>query len=153
MSASYPDPSVHTRPYTVGVSIAAVLIFVIAIFHVWKFIFKKIKKWLNLSQEDPVVIEIPVSPNEERTLSSACIQELEMVLTYEDESTAIHKQRVPYLRSMSEGSGMRKLEKKRSSRRTRDSIAHQKQRLSLSQQNIASMKFFAGYSHRHINDA
>lgn len=154
MSASYPNQNVQTRPFTVGVSIAAVLIFLIAIFHVWKFIFKKIKKWLNSSQPEIVVPEIQVSQNEERKVSLACIQQLEMILKYEDELGSVRIKRTPYLRSMSEGSGTRKLERKRSVKKSRHSIVHHKHRQSFSEQNdAATITFFAGYSHRHINDA
>lgn len=69
----------HTRPYTVGVSIAVVLIFLIAIFHVWSFIFKKIRKRFHKTEFE--IVEIPVTNNSGRKISAACIQQLDMVLT------------------------------------------------------------------------
>lgn len=100
------DSSTHSRPYTVGFSIAAVLIFFIAIFHFWKFVLKKFKKWLNSSQPhlEPLEEEIPPSQNYERKLSSVCVKQLEMILEYEDEPSDIkvrHTQAPPFTRSLS----------------------------------------------------
>lgn len=155
MSESYSDPLVHTRPFTVGVSIAAFLIFLIAIFHVWKYIFKKIKKWLSSTQPEVIeVTEIPATRIEDRKLSLACIQQLEMILKYEDEVSGVgnvYKQRPSYMRSNSEGSAIRKFERRKPLKRTRHSIAHAKHRRSISEQNdAATITFFAGYSHKHI---
>lgn len=148
MSAGYSD---HTRPYTIGVSIAAFLIFLIAIFHVGKFIFKKIKKCLNSSNQEEVT-EIPVKRNDDRKLSLACIQQLEMTLRYEDEVSGVREiYKRPFMRSLSEAARTKKLER---SLKTRHSIANNKYRQpSFTEQfDTPKITFLAGYSHRHIND-
>lgn len=143
----------HTRPYTLGVSIAVVLIFLIAIFHAWKFVFKKVKKWINgAHQVEAAVIEIPIPHQFDRKVSSACIQELEMVLKYDDETAGIslhHVQKRPVImRSYSEDSGVTKLKRKKSLRRMRHSIGNNKMRQVCGVPEN-KLTFFAGYSHRH----
>lgn len=154
MSSDSQDLSTHTRPYTVGVSIAAVLIFFITLFHIWRFALKKIKKFLNINQLEAVIVEIPEKNHEGRKLSSSCVQQLDMILSYSDdpsETYLVHTQKRVSRRSLSENSS--RLETN-SARRKRNSIAGQRERQSTSQQeNVSKAIFFAGYSHRHINDA
>lgn len=155
MSKDYQDLSTQTRPYTVGVSIAVFLIFLIALIHVWKFLVKKIKKCLNSNQLETVITEVPPSHHEGRKISSSCVHQLEMVLKYDDEVAGInvlHTQSRMCKRSLSENLG--RLERKRSVKRKRNSISNQKVRESSDQESqISRATFFAGYSHRHINDA
>lgn len=146
------DPSDEVRPYTVGFSIAVLLILLIAIFHIWRIIFKHIKKIVNSSdsvQNIPVEISVEV-PNGDRRVSSAaiCIQQLQMHLEYDDEVSEIkfsHQKRPKLERSISESSS--KLKGKQPAGRRKTLVARESKNLQLN-----DVKFFAGYSHRHIND-
>lgn len=141
-------PSAHTRPYTVGVSIAVVLIFVIAILHVWNFIFKKIKKRFDLANLE--VEEIPARRDSGRKISSACIQQLEMVLTYEDKAFGkdFPKQSCSTTVTVEPNTNFSKVG-------SRFPKISQKPGHSFKKGPIDSGKivFFAGYSHHHIYDA
>lgn len=141
-------PSTQTRPYTVGVSIAVVLIFLIAVLHVWNFIFKKIKK--RFYTADLEVEEIPVREISGRKISSACIQQLDMVLTYDDEICEKDFTNPRCLPTVTVERNI-KISEKRS---LRPMVSH-KPRQSIKNVPINSGKvvFFAGYSHHHINDA
>lgn len=137
----------HSRPYTVGVSIAVVFIFLIAIFHVWRYFFKKIRKWLKSNQPEEVIIEVP-SPNNggERKLSSTCVQQLEMILKYSDEPEGIevvHKQKRTL--SLNSGSGGKIPIDSRRQQKRFQSFTH-----APSNNEIC---FLAGFSHLHkINE-
>lgn len=149
MSAGYSD---HTSPYTIGVSIAAFLIFFIVIFHVAKFIFKKIKKCLNSSHPEDAETEITVKRYNDRKLPLACIQQLEMTLRYEDEVSGVKEiYKRQYIRSLSEAAVIKKPER---SLKTRHSIGPNKYRPQFFSEQCDTPKitFLAGYSHRHIND-
>lgn len=140
-------PTTHTRPYTVGVSIAVVLIFLIAIFHVWNFIFKKIKKRFN--QTEIEIVEIPVKDNSGRKISAACIQQLEMVLTCDDQVFENDEAKQTFKTTVT-------VERNKVSEKgTRHVISTQKQGQTIKSVTVDSEKivFFAGYSHHHINDA
>lgn len=147
------DPS--TRPYTVGVSIAVLLIFLIALFHVWKFIFKKVKKWLNPTQLEAVITEIPFPDHGDRKLSTDCIEQLEMIIRYEKEFSEINrnpKRAIRYCRSLSENSG-KVLERKRSVKRKRNSVTQQNiHQYFVQPSSTGGITFLAGYSHRHVNE-
>lgn len=119
------NPSTHTRPYTVGFSIASLLIFLIALFHLWKFIFKKVKKWLNPNHKlEAVITEVPLPDHGDRKLSTDCIQQLDMVINYEDELSEITlKPKRVFCRSLSEDMGRKALERKKSIKRKRNSVA------------------------------
>lgn len=153
------DLSTHSRPYTVGVSIAVLLIFVIAFFHLWKFAFKKIKKCLNPPQLESVITEIPPRDHGDRKLSTNCIQQLEMVVKYEEElpgfGTNLKSQRVNRYnkRAMSEYSGTKLKERKKSIKHKRNSVVQANFNDSSDQRlSAVGITFLAGYSHRHVND-
>lgn len=150
------DSSTHTRPYTVGVSIAVISICIIALFHLWKFIFKKVKKWLNPTQLEAVITEIPLPDHGDRKLSTVCIQQLEMIIKYDDELSKINlnPKRNRYCRSISENAGRNILERKKSLKRKRTSFVQKKCSQTLVQPNSTSVgiTFLAGYSHRHVDE-
>jgi hypothetical protein len=139
------DTTSYTRPYTYGVSIAAVLIFLIAIFHVWKLIFKQIKKLNETNQLETVVTEIPTI-RQDRKLSASCIHQLEMVLHYDDKVNGIQLQH-----TQNRSRNSRKSERKSSRRNS--GVSEKFQRFSSEKIESEKITFFAGYSHRHINDA
>lgn len=133
----------QASPYglTVGFSIAAVLIFLIAMLHIWKYLFKKLRKWWNppTQMEGPVMPEISVQHHGDRKVSSTCTHQLEMFLKYEDEVSGInftHKERNCNIKGF----------KKSSMKQQRFSTPSP-------QPEVEKITFFAGYSHRHINDA
>lgn len=140
-------PTEHTRPYTVGVSIAVVLIFLIAILHVWSFIFKKIKKRIN--KTDFEIVEIPVGDNSGRKIYSARIQQLDMVLTCDDEVFENDAAKQSFQTTVTVESN------KNSKKGTRHVVSSQKPGQSIKSVTVDSKKivFFAGYSHHYINDA
>lgn len=144
------DLSTHTRPYTVGVSIAVVLIFLIAIIHLWKYLLKKIKKWLNQNELEVIETEISNPHVEGRKLSTSCHQQLQMILKYEDEVAGIklcHTQKRKINRSLSENEGRSK--KKQSQKCRKYSLSQQRQRKIDPTEKLI---FFAGCSHRHVNE-
>lgn len=157
MSATEEQPN-HSRQYTVGFSIAAVLIFFILIIHLGRFIFRKIRKCLNKDSVEVIVTEIPVTQNDERKLSTHCIQQLELILKVEDEVSGIElcdSQRRAFFRSNSDNIKTLKHQTKRSTQRYRHSTVHRSQRLGQSFKQPSESKkntFLAGYSHRHVND-
>lgn len=141
----------HTRPYTVGVSIAVVLIFIIAIFHAWNYLFKKIKKRLSKSdfELDEVEVEVPVGQLGGRRVSSAFIQELEVIgydVSFENE-----------LFNTKESRGAKVFDKSQSLKNFERSPSRQIRKLSLQHQKYRQsgdkIIFFAGYCHQHNNDA
>lgn len=140
--------------YTFGAAIAVIIIFFVAIYHVWRFILKKIKQInLSASQLETVVAEIPPIQVEGRKLSSAYIQKLEIFVQYEKNNAGVKisqtKNRA-FLRSQSECGT--KLERKFSVRRKRNSIAHHKIRQFTDQSNSTKKpSFFAGYSHQYAD--
>lgn len=154
-SSSSRDTSQHTRPYTVGFTIAAVLIFFLVVVHLSRFIFRKIKKYLNGDPVELVITETPAVPGEERKLSTHCYQQLELILKVEDEVSSVsstHKQKRPFLRSNSENVENWKM-KRNQSRRSSTVNRTRKLGQSLKQPNeIGKVTFFAGYSHRHVYD-
>lgn len=154
--SSSEDLSNHSQQYTVGFSIAAVLIFFILIIHISRFIFRKVKKCLNRDPVEVIITEIPVTYNDERKLSTNCVQQLEMILKVDDEVSGINSNhRRAYFRSNSENVDALKLKRKGSTRRHRYSTVHRSRRIgqSLKQSNGPSkITFLAGYSHRHVND-
>lgn len=140
------DPA---RTYTVGVSIAAVLIFLIAIFHIWRFIFRKIRKCWNFPEEidlEAFETEIPV---QERKLSTFCIQQLEMVLQCDENFTRVDfkKKQVnkpSCSRSVSLNVGKSRAERKKSFKRSLRRPSNRSNE---------PLTFFAGYSHQHVNES
>lgn len=140
-------PSAHTRPYTVGVSIAVVLIFLIAIFHVWSFIFKKIKKRYNKTEFE--IVEIPIKDNSGRKISAACIQQLDMVMTCDDKvfddeaGKQSFRTTVNFKQDIVSEKGTPEVISSRKSRQPNKYVRIDAQKI----------VFFAGYSHHHINDA
>ena len=149
------DPSTHTRHYTVGVSIAVLLIFLIAIFHLWKFVFKRVKRWLNPTQLEVVITEIALPEHGDRKLSTNCIQKLEMFINYDDDlprNSNLNPQRAKR-RSLSESSGRKILERKKSIKRKRNSIVQCNCSQSIIQPSTTmGVTFLAGYSHRHVDE-
>lgn len=148
------DPSTHTRPYTVGVSIAVLLIFLIALFHLWRFVFKRVKRWLNPTQLEVVITEIALPEHGHRKLSTNCIQKLEMFINYDDDlpRNNVNSQRTKR-RSLSESSGRKVLERKRSIKRKKNSIVQCNCSQPITQPSTTmEVTFLAGYSHRHVDE-
>lgn len=121
------------RPYTVGVSIAAGLIFLITIFHIWKFVIRKLCDSPEAVGLEAVETEIALP---ERKLSSLCIQQHEMVLHYDCEMVQVDvdKKRILISRSLSG----KKINRSHNLKRENESCA---------------VTFFAGYSHQYVNEA
>ena len=140
--------SSHTRPYTVGVSIAVVLIFLIALLHLWSFIFKKIKKRLNSTDFEVIETEIPVKRIDGRKISSSCIQHLDMILKYEDEVDG-EKLSHNEFRTKSLVNKTRKFKSEEINSKSRSASLNQKTK---SSQRGDKIIFFAGYSHQHNNE-
>lgn len=63
------DVSKKSQPYTIGFSIAVVLIFFIAVLHLWRLIFKRIKKRMN-SETEFVPVEISLYQADRRVSSA-----------------------------------------------------------------------------------
>lgn len=147
-SADNHDFSHQRRPYTVGVSIAVVVIFIIAIFHVWRYTLKKIKKYLNSNQVEDI-IEIPSQREHEgRKISTSCIQQLDLFLQIEDEKYGInlvHTERKSR-KSFSRDSKM--LAKRHSMKSGKNSTSSKVQEICRQ----PKATFFAGYSHCHNSD-
>lgn len=143
----------YHQPFTVGVSIAALLIFLIAIFHIWKLIFKKIIKhhqtrWDSCDDEviQSVETEIPLP---ERKLSSACVQQLKIVLENKEEVLVnlnnCKKSRPAYGRSISENNKTTKFPRKKSFERSLRKTSNRPIEPS-------SFTLFAGYIHKHVDE-
>lgn len=145
------DLSSHTRPYTVGFSIAAFLIFFIVIVHLSRFIFRKVAKCLNDDQVEVIITETPVKQNDGRKLSTNCVQQLELILRVNDEVSGIDL-RQTQRREIIARSNTEHLttQKKRSTNRNRHSTVHQNRKHKREQP--YEITFLAGYSHKHIND-
>lgn len=114
----------HSRPYTIGFSIAAILILLIALFHLWRFVFKQIKKFVNRNDLG-TIIEVPSTHNATRRISKRCVQKLEMVVVTDDMEEKFHC-----------------IEKRKLPQNQNPSI----------EENIEIANFFAGYSHKHIDE-
>lgn len=147
------DSSAQTRPYTVGVSFAFLLIFLIAMFHVWRYIFKEIKKCVR--EPEIVPMEIPISNRDRRISSPLSVQQTG--LKCEDDKflriKLSHKQRRQKLiRSSSDNSRQLKTIKKNSSKRHRRSTRKQSfaSRSQVEKEN--GLKFLAGYSHLSFDE-
>lgn len=73
----------NSRPYTIGFSIAVILILLIAIFHLWRILFKQIKKCVN-RDELGTIVEVSSDFNGTRRISKKCIHKLEVKLVCDD---------------------------------------------------------------------
>jgi ABC-type nickel/cobalt efflux system permease component RcnA len=73
----------NSRPYTIGFSIAVILILLIAIFHIWRILFKKIKKYMN-HDELGTIVEVSSDFNGARRISKKCVHKLEVKLVCDD---------------------------------------------------------------------
>lgn len=114
----------HSRPYTIGFSIAAILILLIALFHLWKILFKQIKKLVNRDELGTIVeVPSPRSSQATRRISTRCVHKLEMVVVCDDqEGKFLHVEK-------------RKLQQTPSIEAQNDTV-----------------NFFAGYTHKHNID-
>lgn len=125
------------------VQIVAGLFLLIVLFHIGKFIFKKAKKWLSLSQ--PEVCETTPKRSEEKVLrkfSTSCAQKQRInsiaVVKYEDELPQLHRSRTCRFSKSSQNHK----NKPKSFRRAR----------SLQNRECEKKLFFAGYSHLNRNE-
>lgn len=85
--------SQQSRPYTLGFTIAVVVILIIGMIHCWRRALKQVKKWVNNGVETiPVEISVFI---EDRRISSApvCDQHFQMILKHEDESSPKKKKK------------------------------------------------------------
>lgn len=113
----------HSRPYTIGFSIAAILILLIALFHLTRIVFQQIKKCVNRN-ELGTIVEVPAPRRATRRISTRCVHKLEMVVVCDDEK----------------GKMQHVIEKKKLMLTP-----------SIEEQNEA-VNFFAGYTHKHTTE-
>jgi hypothetical protein len=128
------EVSSEQAQYTVGFSIAVLLIVIIA---VWRLIAKQIKKWVSSGNSCENPVEIPVV-NEHRQISSApvCVQ-----IAVECDQNNSKSKRRKLERSVSETTSKPKKKTIEQSKRRKsfDSKSSRK----------SELKFFAGFSHKY----
>lgn len=123
-----------SRTYTLGVILSVILICLIGLFHLWRLIFRQIKK-RNMPEVIP--IEIKTIKNGERRISSATCTKF-----YSQPS--VHQK--PSMKSSIKTSS-------KSSKKVRTPGKSGRRKLSVVQlENDETKRFFAGYSHRYSNE-
>lgn len=86
---SVSSDSDYSRPYTVGFSIAVILILIIGIFHLWRYLFRKIQKYMNRNELGSIVV-VPSDFSGSRRISKKCIKKIEVQIVCDDEEEGFH---------------------------------------------------------------
>jgi hypothetical protein len=126
----------YSRPYTIGVIIAVILIGIIGFLHLWRKIFKFIKK---RNESEVVPHEIEIMTGERRVSSASCIQ-------IQQKSSVKHKQ------TFKKKSQKNFVNPKKFNPNATAAAYDRKLSFDHLTQNENVKTFFAGFSHRHSND-
>lgn len=142
------DDSSSSLSYTVGFSIAIAAILVFAIFHIFRIIFHEIVKWIAKSSE---VREVRIQRQGRivrgRKLSAVTMKRLQE--TIEKDTSLSEFNRVEFHMENDKKCG--------SGRKSRKEKIHHTKKINRSivenPRAKEELTFFAGYSHKHFNDA